>query len=222
MASSAGVGTPTRLIFGGSFDPPHMGHFRMIEFVLGQEGVQSLDLVPARLSPFKEHAPPTPGRERLRMLELGLAATLDAELQKRIRIRTLELERPGPSYSVDTLTELASETPTETPGLLLGADSVEGLEQWKNPERILGGFAIWVVRRPGLDSAQVLARMATLMDRYGGPGMRLLDNPPVECSSTSVRRSLAAGLSVSACLPSVLLDYIRGRRLYATDGEPAA
>ena len=220
MSVLSGSHAPIRLVFGGSFDPPHRGHFQMIDYVLREENVRSLDLVPAAVSPFKEHAPPTAGRDRVRMLELGLAACLENPVRARCRVRTMELKRPGPSYSVDTLAEIATEVAGDIVGLLIGSDTLDGLERWKDPRRILRSYPVWIFRRGEDDPGRVRDKCAQLSEKFPGPGFRLLANPPVHCSSTRVRADLAAALDVSDCLPAAILSYIADHRLYASEGEP--
>ncbi len=223
MPDASGSAATIEPVFGGSFDPPHLGHLEMIRYVLGLPEVDRIVLVPAGLSPFKQDRPPTSGEHRLRMIRLALEAELDEAQRARCVVETGELERPGPSFTVDTLLELSRRDSTRSGPprirvLLVGADAVRGFERWKEPDRILATHALWVFRRPGDDPSETARLCRQLSERFPGPPHRLLENPPVDCSSTEIRGALHAGRPAGACLPGSVLDYILAHRLYAKDG----
>lgn len=213
-----------RLIFGGSFDPPHRGHLAIIEWVFAQRLAPALDLIPAAVSPFKQDQPPTDGAARRKLLEVACEDLLvdlrergQSELAERIsqnvRLLTLELDRPGPSYSADTCATLRAEFPGETLGLLIGSDSVHELHLWTRIADILAQHPVLIFRRPGDDTARIEQRILDLSAEFTGAQLRLLDNPLVDCSSTDSRRQIAEGAR-SACLSPGVAALIAERGLY--------
>ena len=211
-----------RLIYGGSFDPPHRGHFSMLRYVLENNLTRLVDLVPAQVSPFKEDAPPLPPEIRLEMLRLGLEGFLSAEEQNRVRVTDAELRRAPPSYSRDTCRVLREEFPGARIGLLLGSDSVRELDRWMTPEEILREHPILVFLRLGEDEASVRRSVRELEERYAreSPRFFYFSQVQVDCSSTQLRRIFAReeeearGPYPRNCLPPALLEYILSSRLY--------
>ncbi|MBX7059714.1 MAG: nicotinate (nicotinamide) nucleotide adenylyltransferase [Leptospirales bacterium] len=210
-----------RLLFGGSFDPPHRGHLAMVRFALQQGLCDDLDICPAALSPFKTLSPPASAAERKRMLELALgdiALEID-EHRDRIRILDLELQRGGPSFTAQTLRDLRLEFPDTRIGLLLGSDSFLSLERWRNFQDILFHHTLLVFRRSE-DRQEMLQNTARrFKHQYSncGPEIRILDNPLVEASSRETRAALAEGLespALSRMLSPAVLQHIRQQGLY--------
>lgn len=216
---------PALAVFGGSFDPPHRGHFSIVEHVIERNLADRVAIVPAAISPFKTQNAPASGQHRLSMLALGMQA-LPPNVRGRCEILTLELERAGPSYTIDTLRELArgpasapSKT-TELPALLIGSDSLSGLENWRESGALLANHRVLVFARPGDRRSDTLALCADLSKKYPGPGVQLLDNPLVDCSSTALRAALTHGQSVSDCLGADVLEYVLTHRLYSGNPRP--
>lgn len=187
------------MVFGGSFDPPHAGHLSIVRYVLEAGLAECLDLIPANISPFKTDHPPADGAQRLRMLR---AMIQDLHVESRgayaakLRILTLELERPPPSYTVDTLGELRRDFPGEDIGLLIGSDSLHDFDQWERAVQILEGHRVFVFLRPGDSRDELLDSLRRVAGALGFAGdaiferVLFLDNPLVDCSSTAVRASL--------------------------------
>lgn len=194
-------------ILGGTFDPVHLGHLRV-----AWEAAEALDaqvrLMPANLPPHRP-APVANAQQRVRMLEAALAG------QDRLVLDTRELQRDGPSYTVDTLRELRAELPASQPLiLLLGADAFAGLPTW-HEWRVLFDLAhIVVLTRPGhtanlpTELAQAVAsRYATSAAQlHESPAGKVLNLPvtPLEISASAVRKMLADGREPRWLLPAAL------------------
>lgn len=217
-----------RMIFGGSFDPPHLGHLAMARYVLDEGLTRTLDFIPAALSPFKvNEEPPAQPQRRLDMLRLGVEEELK---QRPVRILEIELLRPPPSYTVDTCRSLREEFPGERIGLLLGSDSFPHFHRWFAPDEILKHHPLVVFMRPGDDRQAILEKGRELLelfpgDQGEGPSLAILDNPRVDCSSTEIKARISGGelaggkdsipADLARCLPGPVLDYIVQNRIYA-------
>jgi nicotinate-nucleotide adenylyltransferase len=196
-------------IFGGSFNPVHYGHLLLAESCREACGLDQVWLVPAAVPPHKQNAVLAPGKSRLEMLELALAGN------EVLRPSGMELDRGGVSYTVDTLSQIASEQPGGTLFLLMGADSLADLPTWREPARICTLASPIVVRRAGSSEPDfsVLAPMvsaATLAD------IRRLqvEMPIIGLSSTDLRERAAAGRSLRFRTPRAVEKYIETHGLY--------
>ena len=202
------------LLFGGTFDPPTQAHATLPAQAAERIGARRLLYVPAAISPHKLDRPPTPSAHRVAMLELALRDLEGAE------IRTLELEREGPSFTIDTVRDpIRSSAPRSRcgpdrgrPGRIL--PSLAGLRRTADPVRT-GGAA----RRHG--SVEAFARAMT---ESGGNWSeadvrtwcdRRLDLPCMTMSSTDVRNRLESGDDADDTIDPLVLDYIRTHALYA-------
>ncbi len=216
------------MVFGGSFDPPHTGHLSIVRYILEARLAEYLDLIPANISPFKTEQPPADGAQRLRMLR---AMIQDLHVESRgafaakLRILTLELERPPPSYTVDTLAYLRKIFPNEDIGLLIGSDSLHDFDQWERAGEILRHHRVYVFLRPGdsdTDLRDSLRRIADALNIDAGTiqeRVLLLDNPLVACSSTEVRAALrpfeqSTNATLLRCVPPSVRELIFKEGLY--------
>jgi nicotinate-nucleotide adenylyltransferase len=192
-------------ILGGVFNPPHLGHL-----VCAQEACIRLELgrvllVPVGEAPHREVEDPG-GTTRL---ELCQAATGDDD---RLGCSRVEVERPGPSYTVDTLHALRDErSADEELVLILGADQAAELRSWRDPEGVLGLAEVAVVERADIGPETVRAQLDGLP---GAERLRFFSMPRIDVSSTLVRRRVADGLPVRYLVPDAVLDVIAERGLY--------
>jgi nicotinate-nucleotide adenylyltransferase len=184
-------------LLGGSFDPIHIGHLRLAIEALEHLGLDEVVFEVANVSPFKSESPPTDGAHRLRMVELAAAGTPG------LRAGTRELERPPPSYAVDTVESYIADGNEVT--LICGADALIGLDRWKEPDRLFSVCRMAVAARPGYD-VPIPERWAAAISTF--------DMPLIEVSSTDVRRRIRAGLSVAHLLPDSVIRFISEERLY--------
>jgi nicotinate-nucleotide adenylyltransferase len=200
-------------IFGGAFNPPHVGHL-----VLAQEAHWQLDLDTVVLVPFGEPAHRTlevdPGPEvRFQMCDYAVAA--DA----RLGVSRIEIDRPGPSYTVDTLRELRRRAPDDELVLLIGGDQAAALATWRDPEEILTLAVVGVAERDEWRREEIASRLGGL----GSPErIRFFDMPRVDVSSTLVRRRAAAGQPIRYLVPDKVANFIGAQSLYGSSAPVGA
>jgi len=192
-------------ILGGTFNPPHIGHLICAQEAYVQLGLNRVILVPARIPPHK-HVEEEPGAEH--RLELCRLAARD---EGRFEVSGLEIARPGPSYTVDTLEELHSRAPDNELFLIVGGDIAAGLPEWREPERVLSLATLAVATRRGTSQADVEQALQSLR---GGERARFFEMPTIGISSTMVRRRVVSGIPVRYLLPDAVASYIDNHRLY--------
>ena len=189
---------PGRLgVFGGTFDPPHLGHLLLAECARETLALDAVVFVPARVPPHRAPKRPSPADVRVRLLRAALHGT-------GFQVSTLELSRPGPSYTVDTLDEMKNTH--EALWLLLGADSLLDLPAWRDPDGILARARLAVAARPGFPVRKISARVARRVD--------WLANAPVDISSRDLRRRVAAGRSIRFLVPERVARLVERLGLY--------
>jgi nicotinate-nucleotide adenylyltransferase len=201
-------------VFGGTFDPIHLGHLVSAEQAREQARLDQVWFVPAASPPHKQGQQVTPFAARVEMLSLALAG------QPAFHIDELEKGRPGPSYTADTLDELHRRHPEVDLHLLIGADCLPDLPHWHEPVRIIQRAALLVAARPGwslLSTAQVrsslgLPEVATLR-------LQVVEIPLIELASRDLRRRAAEGRSLRFLVPRAVECYIQEKHLYQT-GAP--
>jgi nicotinate-nucleotide adenylyltransferase len=196
-------------ILGGTFNPPHLGHL-----IAAQEAYRELDLdqvmlIPAGIPPHKP-VDDEPGPEH--RLELCRRAVGDDE---RFTVSDLELRRDGPSFTVDTLNLLRSQSPSDDLYLILGGDIAAGLPKWHEPERVLELATVAIAKRRGTAKAAVDDALAQLK---GGERARFFQMPRIEISSTMVRRRVRAGQPIRYFVPDGVMHYIESHGLYGRSG----
>ena len=196
-------------ILGGTFNPPHLGHL-----VAAQEAYRELDLdqvmlIPAGIPPHKP-VEDEPGAEH--RLELCRLAVGDDD---RFTVSDLELRRDGPSFTVDTLEVLKSQSPSDDLFLILGGDIAAGLPKWHEPERVLELATVAIAKRRGTAKAAVDQALAQLK---GGERARFFQMPRIGISSTMVRRRVRAGQPIRYFVPDGVMHYIETHGLYRSPG----
>jgi len=187
-------------IFGGTFDPIHCGHVFLAQFIAEELALDEVLFIPAAAPPLKEDSVERAAAEdRWAMVELAIAG-LDGFKGSRI-----ELERPGKSYTFDTLQALRAQNPGSEFYLIIGADNVAQLHSWHKPEGILALCTIVVGTRvtEGVElDAGLVERIVTV------------DTPVVQLSSTEIRRRVVEGKSIRYMVPEGVEAYIREKGLY--------
>ncbi|HQR19342.1 MAG TPA: nicotinate (nicotinamide) nucleotide adenylyltransferase [Burkholderiaceae bacterium] len=215
-------------LLGGSFDPIHVGHLQLARDALANLPIAEVRLIPAAQPWQKE--PMTAAEHRAQMIRLAIDSELPF-VRRRMILDLAEIERGGPTYTIDTLRELRSRLGPEVPlVLIMGADQFERFDTWREWERIPELAHIAVARRaaatPKLGPALQKLRDARYL-KYAGD---LVDSPagqivdlamtPVDASATEVRRLLGEARSpqddarLAATVPPAVLDYIRAHHLY--------
>jgi nicotinate-nucleotide adenylyltransferase len=189
-------------VFGGTFDPPHLGHLALAEWAREELKLTRVLFVPAGTPPHKR-APRTPVADRLAMVRAALRGN------PAFGVETMEARRAGPSYSVDTLRALAARHPGADLWLLVGGDMYASMHTWHEIGAVARLARVAVALRPGvaLPAAAAWAR--------GGLGVRRLANPGLEISSSGVRARARAGRSVRYLVPDAVARLIETHGLYA-------
>ena len=196
-------------ILGGTFSPPHVGHLACAQAALSQLGLDRVLLIPVARPPHKE-ALEDPGPEhRLAMCRLAAAG------HERIGVSDLEIERGGPSYTVDTLLALHQASPQDELTFVAGGDMAASLPSWREPEEVLRLARFAVAEREGAGRAEVERALAGLKGR---DRVVFFDMPPVDVSSSAIRSGIAAGRPVRDLVPDAVARYIHEHGLY---GAPA-
>jgi nicotinate-nucleotide adenylyltransferase len=194
-------------VFGGTFDPVHLAHLVLAEQCREQARLDEVWFVPAGAPPHKSHGDITPAKQRREMLELAVAG------HECFRIQPLELDRDGPSFTVDTLDQFHRESPQHEFFLLLGADSVRDLPTWREPHRILQLATVVAVNRgdrPGFQPA-ALTNDFTPQELDGFLTVQI---PGLDLSSSDIRQRVRAGRSIRYLVPRAVEVYIAQHGLY--------
>ncbi|MEK7330297.1 MAG: nicotinate-nucleotide adenylyltransferase [Candidatus Eisenbacteria bacterium] len=187
-------------LFGGTFDPPHLGHLALAEHARDRLRLDEVRFIPAGQPPHKRGEPITSAAGRVAMARLAVRGN------PAFTVSTIETRRGGPSFTIKTLREVAAEAPRARLYLLLGADSLDDFASWRDPEAILRLVTLVVAHRPGAGGP-----------RRGVPGGRRvvrLDNAELALSSSLVRVRVRAGRSVRYLVPDAVAAYIARHRLY--------
>jgi nicotinate-nucleotide adenylyltransferase len=196
-------------IFGGSFDPIHYGHLLLAESAREQLTLDQVWFIPAAIAPHKQTKTATSAKQRIEMLELAIAG------QDAFRISTLEIDRGGVSYTVDTLRGIHEQVAGAELFLLMGADSLAELLTWREPEQICE-LAWPVVSRRADAPEPNFAALAHLVEpaRLLKMEMLRLQMPIIQFSSTDLRQRAADGRSLRYRMPRAVEQYILAQGLY--------
>jgi nicotinate-nucleotide adenylyltransferase len=201
-------------IFGGTFDPVHLGHLILAEQCREQGQLDQVLFVPAARPPHKEEGALTPFAQRVEMLALALAG------QPAFRVDELEKDRPGPSFTVDTLKAIQHRQPDADLWLVIGSDTLHDLPGWYRPAQILALAGLLVAGRPGWNLPPVESLRAALHLPEETP-VRLtqIAMPLIDISSRDLRRRAARGSSLRYLVPRAVEAYILDKRLYLAGGD---
>ncbi len=180
-------------VFGGTFDPVHVGHLAIALAALETVPLDEVLFVPARRSPLKDRGPVASAEDRYAMLVRALGD------EPRFGLSRIELDREGPSYTVDTLEALREEGELF---LILGGDALAELPRWRSPERIRALATILVARRPGAPEPDPSS------------GARTFDAPALDISARELRARAARGLSLRYLVPDGVWQHIEHHGLY--------
>ncbi len=187
-------------LFGGSFDPIHHGHLIVGRAVAETLGLDELRFMPAGEQPFKRGRHVASADERAAMVALAVAGESGLALER------CEVDRPGPSFTVDTLRELRRREPGRDFTLVVGADATRDLNQWREAESLPALARIVAVARPGAPRPD-----STLVER-------VVEVPAVDLSATEIRRRVAEGRSIRYLVPDAVAEFIATHGLYR-DGD---
>ena len=198
-------------VMGGTFDPIHMGHLTIAEDIMRKLGLSEVLFIPAGQPVFKQGISVSPAEHRLEMVLLATASNTY------FNVSTIELERPGPSYSVDTVEELkAGLCGGSTLYLIMGFDTLSELALWKDPGRLLRMCHVVGVRRPG----HIEIDLSSLESSVPGAGEKVMivDAPLLDISASDIRRRVSQGLVIRHMVPVEVENYIMEHNLYLQGG----
>lgn len=210
-------------LYGGSFDPVHLGHVATAEELLSRFPFREIRFLPAARSPLKNSV--TPDQHRLAMLKLALSS------KQALTIDNRELQRPPPSYTVDTLREIREEVGPATPlAFIMGMDSFAELPRWKEWQSLTDLAHLLVVSRPGITptfpdnlSTWLKPRLKAStdpMDAHPQGSVWQVETTPHAIASRDIRAAISQGRDTSRWLNPAVEDYIAHHRLYPGDAAP--
>jgi nicotinate-nucleotide adenylyltransferase len=190
-------------LFGGSFDPVHLGHLLVAQAAREELGLTRLYVIPAAQSPFKPETRPAPAAERLRLLRLALAGSDWCEIDDQ------EIKRGGTSYTIDTVRDYARRFPAAELSYLIGADQVELLPKWREAEELARLVEFVIIPRPApLTQGQT---SPSLHPPFRG---RNLSGFPLGLSSSQIRARVKSGQPIGHLVPAAVAEAIQNYRLY--------
>ncbi|HEX7195399.1 MAG TPA: nicotinate-nucleotide adenylyltransferase [Candidatus Limnocylindria bacterium] len=207
IAKPADDRLPRRIgVLGGTFDPPHLGHLWLATLAADALDLDRVLFMPAAQPPHKGDRLISRATDRLLMTRLAIQRDPAFELSG------LELERPGPSYTVDSVTELKRLHPDAELFLVMAADSLAQIDTWREPDRLLDEIEWIVGPRPGSE----LPDRSALDERFGERAGRIhaLLGPALDVSSSEIRRRVAAGHTIRYLVPRDVEEMIIDRELY--------
>jgi nicotinate-nucleotide adenylyltransferase len=199
-------------IFGGTFDPVHVGHLIMAEQCREAGQLDQVWFIPSARPPHKQDQPLTPFAQRVEMLALAIAG------MPAFRVDELEKDRPGPSYTAETLEELGRRHPQTDFALLLGSDCLPDLPGWHRPERILELAELLIFARPGWPVLNEDEMRASLQLSGQAPlRLRTIQAPLINIASRDLRQRAAQQRSLRFLVPRAVECYILEKKLYRKD-----
>jgi nicotinate-nucleotide adenylyltransferase len=209
-------------IFGGSFDPVHNAHLAVAHACQDKARLDEVWFMPTAIQPLKHRGPHATNTQRLEMLNLAIASEHSEPARghrsPRLvgprhpwRVCTLEIDRGGYSYTVDTLRQIHAELPDAELFFLLGADAVRDVPHWREPTEIFRLAAPLIVRRPSQPEPNTAA-LKSLCPTNHQP--LLVEMPAMEVSSSEIRRRVAAGESIDGLVPAAVSAFIAKETLY--------
>ena len=185
-------------LFFGSFNPIHIGHLIIANYMANYTGLDALWLVVSPHNPLKNKSELINMYDRLEMAKL---ATEDAE---RIKVSDIEFNLTQPSYTIDTLTHLHERYPEHKFSLIMGSDNLKSLKKWKNYELILRDYPIYIYPRPNFLTSEF----------FSHPSVIITETPLMEISSTFIRKAIKEGKNVQYFMPKEVLSFIESKNLY--------
>lgn len=196
-------------VLGGTFDPIHIGHLLVAEEVAARLDLARILFVPAGQPWLKANNAISPAEHRLEMVRLAIAGKPGFELS------TIEIERPGPTYTVDTIAELQAQLGGDELFFILGWDNLNQLPQWHQPARLIKMCRLVAVPRVDFP----LPDLASLEKELPGISQRviLFDAPRIDINASEIRRRAAQGLSIGELVPAPVERYIKEHGLYAKE-----
>ncbi len=182
----------------GSFNPVHIGHLALANYILEYEKPDEIWFVVTPLNPFKESADLLDENLRLGIIQLAI------QMEPRFKACDFEFSLPRPSYTIDTLDQLSLAFPDHAFSVIMGADNLLAIDKWKEPERLLKQYQLLVYPRPGYSLDQAINHT----------NIQIIQAPLFEISSTMIRDALHENKNIRFLLPHGVYDYIKEKSLY--------
>jgi nicotinate-nucleotide adenylyltransferase len=183
----------------GSFNPIHIGHLIIANYLANHTDLDKVWLVVSPQNPLKKYGDLINTYDRLEM------ARLATDNSSHIDVSDVELKLPQPSYTIDTLTHLKDQYPQHEFALIMGSDNLVSLPKWKNYKLILRDYRIYVYPRPGYENAELAAH----------PSVTITMTPLMELSATFIRKSLSEKKNIQYFVPDSVLEFIERKSLYS-------
>ena len=185
-------------LFFGSFNPVHVGHMIIANFMATQGGLSEVWMVVSPHNPLKDKQSLANDHDRLHLVNLAIGDNV------KLRSSNIEFSLPKPSYTIDTLTYLKEKYPNFDFVLLLGGDNLGSLHKWKNYEKILENHELFVYQRPSYDLGGLQYHK----------NVHIMDAPMLNISASYVRNCIQQGFSIQYLVPDKVFDYLSGSNLY--------
>lgn len=185
-------------LFFGSFNPVHTGHMIIANFMAYATDLQQVWLVVSPLNPLKPAASLAPDYDRLHLVKLAIGDN------PRLRASNIEFSLPKPSYTIDTLTYLKEKHPEHEFVLIMGGDNLATLHKWKNWEKILELYPIYLYKRPKYDLGDLEKHLH----------VNQFDAPLLDISATYIRENIKKGISIQYLVPDSVYEYLSGSNVY--------
>jgi nicotinate-nucleotide adenylyltransferase len=200
-------------LFGGTFDPIHLGHTRVAADACHRIGAEKIVFIPAKRSPLKGFLPRASDADRFNMIALAIAG------EKSFEVSDYELSKPAPSYTLETVSKFQNDFGSETSiHWLVGADTVDDLVYWHKIVELIDACHLTTMYRAGCEPPD-FSRFEGLWGRQRVEKLQrdIVQTPLIDISSTEIRERLAAGHDVTNMLHPAVADYIREHSLYQSE-----
>ncbi len=188
-------------LLGGTFNPPHVGHLVCASEACDQLGLDRVELLVAGVPPHKEVDQEPGAQHRVAMCRLAVGG------DERLGVNDVEVARPGPSFTVDTLRSLDG---SDDLTLIVGGDMASSLPAWREPDEVVRLATLGVAEREGIRRDEIAQRLSA----YPAERIRFFDMPRIDVSSTQIRRRVAGGRSLRYLVPQAVCAYIEREGLY--------
>ncbi len=197
-------------IFGGTFDPVHFGHLSLAEECMSAAALDEVWFVPAASPPHKSGKKISRFDQRKEMLELAIAGN------EKFKVEPMEADRPGPSFTIDTLEQIKSQNPSDEIFLIIGADSALEFPTWKDPARILSIATLVIRVRPSFDIPNETDFSIQMQKEIGvKPKLLIVTGLPYfDISGSELRNRVAMGKTIRYLLPRSVEVYTQQKKLY--------
>ena len=200
-------------VLGGTFNPPHIGHLVCAQEALVQLDLERVLLVPVREPPHKAIEADPGVDHRVALCEAAVAG------DDRLAVSRVDADRPGPSWTVDTLRRLHADEPEHDLTFVVGGDMAYSLPTWREPEAVLELAELGVAEREGVRRSDITERLEQL--RGARERVRFFEMPRIDVSSSLLRRQVAAGRPVRYLVPDGVAEYMQAHDLYRGAGAAA-